>query len=109
MPEITLLESIRQGIDEMMAADARIFVFGEDVGRRGGVFRVTEGLVDKYGPMRVLDSPLADSQGTISSARPRGPVLSRIRRRTRPSSKRALPSAMGCGTRLCRLAFRRST
>jgi 2-oxoisovalerate dehydrogenase E1 component beta subunit len=61
MPEITLLESIRQGIDEMMAEDARIFVFGEDVGRRGGVFRVTEGLIDKYGPMRVLDSPLAES------------------------------------------------
>src|SRR5215211_1124833 len=61
MPEITLLESIRQGIDEMMAADARIFVFGEDVGRRGGVFRVTEGLIDKYGPLRVLDAPLAES------------------------------------------------
>jgi 2-oxoisovalerate dehydrogenase E1 component beta subunit len=61
MAEITLLESIRQGIDEMMAADARIFVFGEDVGRRGGVFRVTEGLIDKYGPLRVLDAPLAES------------------------------------------------
>ena len=61
MPEITLLESIRQGIDEMMAADARIFVFGEDVGRRGGVFRVTEGLIDKYGSLRVLDAPLAES------------------------------------------------
>src|SRR5918911_1133058 len=61
MPEITLLESIRQGIDEMMAADSRIFVFGEDVGKRGGVFRVTEGLYDKYGPMRIIDSPLAES------------------------------------------------
>jgi 2-oxoisovalerate dehydrogenase E1 component beta subunit len=61
MPEITLLESIRQGIDEMMAGDARIFVFGEDVGKRGGVFRVTEGLYDKYGPSRIIDSPLAES------------------------------------------------
>jgi 2-oxoisovalerate dehydrogenase E1 component beta subunit len=61
MPEITLLESIRQGIDEMMAQDARIFVFGEDVGKRGGVFRVTEGLYDKYGPLRIIDSPLAES------------------------------------------------
>ena len=61
MPEITLLEAIRQGIDEMMAQDARIFVFGEDVGKRGGVFRVTEGLMDKYGPLRVLDAPLAES------------------------------------------------
>jgi 2-oxoisovalerate dehydrogenase E1 component beta subunit len=61
MPEITLLESIRQGIDEMMAADSRVFVFGEDVGKRGGVFRVTEGLYDKYGPLRIIDSPLAES------------------------------------------------
>src|SRR4029078_10529677 len=61
MPEITLLEAIRQGIDEMMASDARIFVFGEDVGKRGGVFRVTEGLMDRYGPLRVLDAPLAES------------------------------------------------
>jgi len=61
MPEITFLESIRQGIDEMMAQDARIFVFGEDVGKRGGVFRVTEGLYDRYGPLRIIDSPLAES------------------------------------------------
>jgi 2-oxoisovalerate dehydrogenase E1 component beta subunit len=61
MPEINLLEAIRQGIDEMMALDERVFVFGEDVGKRGGVFRVTEGLYDKYGPMRIIDSPLAES------------------------------------------------
>lgn len=61
MSEITLLESIRQGLDEMMASDARVFVFGEDVGKRGGVFRVTEGLYDKYGPLRIIDSPLAES------------------------------------------------
>lgn len=61
MPEITLLEAIRQGIDEMMAADPRVFVLGEDVGRRGGVFRVTEGLYEKYGPWRIIDAPLAES------------------------------------------------
>lgn len=61
MPELSLLEAIRQGLDESMAADERVFVFGEDVGRRGGVFRVTEGLLDKYGPLRVIDSPLAES------------------------------------------------
>lgn len=60
MPEINLLEAVRQGIDEMMAQDERVFVFGEDVGRRGGVFRVTEGLIDKY-PDRIIDSPLAES------------------------------------------------
>lgn len=61
MPEITLLEAIRQGLDEMMSYDSRVFVFGEDVGKRGGVFRVTEGLYDKYGPLRIIDSPLAES------------------------------------------------
>ncbi len=60
MPEINLLEAIRQGIDEMMADDARVFVFGEDVGIRGGVFRVTEGLHAKY-PGRIIDAPLAES------------------------------------------------
>jgi 2-oxoisovalerate dehydrogenase E1 component beta subunit len=61
MPELNVLEAIRQGIDEMMAADERVFVFGEDVGKRGGVFRVTEGLLDKYGPLRIIDAPLAES------------------------------------------------
>lgn len=61
MAEMTLIEALRAGLDECMAADERVFIFGEDVGRRGGVFRVTEGLIDKYGPYRVLDSPLAES------------------------------------------------
>ena len=61
MAEMTVIEALRAGLDEAMAADERVFIFGEDVGRRGGVFRVTEGLIDKYGPYRVLDSPLAES------------------------------------------------
>jgi 2-oxoisovalerate dehydrogenase E1 component beta subunit len=61
MPEISYIEAIRQAIDELMAADERVFVFGEDVGKRGGVFRATEGLLDKYGPLRIIDSPLAES------------------------------------------------
>ncbi|GAC1354769.1 MAG: alpha-ketoacid dehydrogenase subunit beta [Herpetosiphon sp.] len=59
--EMTLLEAIRVGLDEAMAADERVFIFGEDVGRRGGVFRVTEGLLDKYGEARVVDAPLAEA------------------------------------------------
>ena len=61
MPEITYIEAIRQAIDELMEHDERVFVFGEDVGRRGGVFRATEGLLDKYGPLRIIDAPLAES------------------------------------------------
>ncbi len=60
MTELSLIEALRAGIDEVMAADERVFVFGEDVGKRGGVFRVTEGLQEKYGPWRIMDLPLAE-------------------------------------------------
>ena len=61
MPERTLIEGIREALDEEMARDDRVFITGEDVGPRGGVFRATLGLFDKYGPDRVIDSPLAES------------------------------------------------
>ena len=61
MPEKLLIQAIHDGLDEAMAEDERVVIFGEDVGTRGGVFRVTDGLKDKYGPMRVIDSPLAES------------------------------------------------
>ena len=60
MPEITLIEGLRQAMDEEMERDDRVFITGEDVGPRGGVFRATVGLFDKYGPDRVIDSPLAE-------------------------------------------------
>jgi 2-oxoisovalerate dehydrogenase E1 component beta subunit len=60
MAEITLIEAIRQAMDEELARDDRVFITGEDVGKRGGVFRATLGLIDKYGPTRVIDSPLAE-------------------------------------------------
>ena len=62
MAEITLVEAIRQAMDEEMARDERVFIVGEDVGVRGGVFRATVGLFDKYGAARVIDSPLAEDQ-----------------------------------------------
>jgi 2-oxoisovalerate dehydrogenase E1 component beta subunit len=58
--EITLIEGLRQAMDEELARDERVFIVGEDVGPRGGVFRATLGLYDKYGPQRVIDSPLAE-------------------------------------------------
>jgi 2-oxoisovalerate dehydrogenase E1 component beta subunit len=60
MPEITLIEGLRQAMDEEMERDERVFITGEDVGPRGGVFRATVGLFDKYGVDRVIDSPLAE-------------------------------------------------
>src|SRR5512135_2856673 len=58
--EITLIEGIRQAMDEELARDDQVFIVGGDVGARGGVFRATVGLLDKYGAERVIDSPLAE-------------------------------------------------
>lgn len=61
MTELNLLEAINRALDEAMNADERVYIIGEDVGKRGGVFRVTDGLVAKYGEKRVIDAPLAES------------------------------------------------
>ncbi|KKO21214.1 MAG: alpha-ketoacid dehydrogenase subunit beta [Candidatus Brocadia sp.] len=61
MKEITYLEAIKEALDEEMARDAGVFILGEDVGVYGGAFRVTEGLFNKYGEWRVLDTPLSES------------------------------------------------
>ncbi len=60
MPDMTLIEALRQAMDEEMARDDRVFITGEDVGPRGGVFRATLGLYEKYGAQRIIDSPLAE-------------------------------------------------
>ncbi|NDJ85881.1 MAG: alpha-ketoacid dehydrogenase subunit beta [Chloroflexi bacterium] len=56
----TLIEAIREAMDEELENDPRVFITGEDVGPRGGVFRATMGLIEKHGPERVVDSPLAE-------------------------------------------------
>jgi 2-oxoisovalerate dehydrogenase E1 component beta subunit len=58
--EITLIEGLRQAMDEELERDDKVFIVGEDVGPRGGVFRATQGLYEKYGENRVVDSPLAE-------------------------------------------------
>lgn len=60
MRELTFAQAIREALDEEMERDERIIVLGEDVGVWGGVFRVTEGLFQKYGPDRVIDTPLSE-------------------------------------------------
>jgi 2-oxoisovalerate dehydrogenase E1 component beta subunit len=60
MTEMTLIQAITIAMDEELARDKRVFITGEDVGVRGGVFRATLGLFDKYGADRVVDSPLAE-------------------------------------------------
>ena len=57
----TFIEAINEAIHEEMERDENVFVVGEDVGVRGGVFRATQGLIEKYGEDRVIDAPLAES------------------------------------------------
>lgn len=61
MAEKTLIEAIREALDEEMARDERVFITGTDIGPRGGVFLATQGLYAKYGPTRIIDSPLSES------------------------------------------------
>ena len=61
MPQTTYVEAIRQGIWEEMERDSTVFVMGEDVAVYGGAFKVTKGLLDRFGEMRVVDTPLAES------------------------------------------------
>lgn len=61
MSEITLVEAVNQALDYELANDKDVVVFGEDIAVNGGVFRATVGLLDKHGPERVLDTPLAES------------------------------------------------
>ena len=61
MPELTLIGAIRDGLACALAADPRVLVMGEDVGKVGGVFRATEGLQEQFGADRVVDTPLAES------------------------------------------------
>ena len=66
-PTKSMIEAIHDTLQEALRADDRVIILGEDVGQRGGVFRVTAGLMDEFGEERVLDTPLAES-GIIGSA-----------------------------------------
>jgi pyruvate dehydrogenase E1 component beta subunit len=61
MPEATLVEAINLGLARAMADDQRVILLGEDIGKDGGVFRATDGLLARFGPERVLDTPLAEA------------------------------------------------
>ena len=61
MAEMNVLEAVREAMREEMARDERVFVLGEDVGIRGGVFLATDGFVDRFGEERVIDTPIAES------------------------------------------------
>lgn len=64
---LSLAKAITAGLREAMRNDPKVLLMGEDIGRLGGVFRVTEGLLDEFGEQRVLDTPLAES-GIVGTA-----------------------------------------
>ena len=61
MTQRNIVEAINNALDEEMQRDPRVMVIGLDVGKLGGVFRATSGLLDKHGPQRVVDTPLAEA------------------------------------------------
>src|SRR5699024_5007085 len=61
MAIMTYIQAVTTALKEEMQRDEKDFVLGEDVGKKGGVFRATDGLYDEFGEARVLDTPLAES------------------------------------------------
>jgi pyruvate dehydrogenase E1 component beta subunit len=67
MSELTLAQSLNGALATALESDERVVLLGEDIGRTGGVFRITDGLRDKYGEERVFDTPVAES-GIVGAA-----------------------------------------
>ena len=57
----TYREAVKQAIREALQKDERVFLMGEDVGRYGGAFAVSKGLLDEFGPDRIMDTPLSEA------------------------------------------------
>src|SRR5258708_3705361 len=60
MAELTYRDAVSRGIAQEMRRDDRVVLLGEDVAGAGGVFKTTVGLLDEFGPTRVIDTPIAD-------------------------------------------------
>ena len=67
MTEMNVAQAINAALDQALGADERVVLFGEDVGTTGGVFRVTDGLQERFGSERVIDAPVAES-GIVGAA-----------------------------------------
>ena len=60
MPEITIREALKQGMDEEMARDENVFLLGEEVAEYNGAYKISQGLLDTYGGKRVIDTPISE-------------------------------------------------
>jgi 2-oxoisovalerate dehydrogenase E1 component beta subunit len=61
MAQVTYLEAIRQALWEELEQDERVFLLGQDIGTYGGAFRVTAGMLERFGPERIVDTPISES------------------------------------------------
>lgn len=61
MNKLTMVETVRSTLEEEMDRNELLILLGEDIGPNGGVFRATQGLIDRFGPQRVLDTPLSEN------------------------------------------------
>ena len=82
MRELTYLEAVREALWQEMERDERVFIIGEDVGVYGGAFGVTRGMVEQFGPQRIIDTPISEYgiAGAITGAaltgmRPVGEIM----------------------------------
>lgn len=67
MRELTYTQAINEALMQNLEKDERVFLMGEDIGRYGGIYQVTAGLLDKFGPARVIDTPISES-GFVGAA-----------------------------------------
>lgn len=67
MRELTYAQAINEALMQNLERDERVFLMGEDIGKYGGIFQVTAGLLDKFGPGRVIDTPISES-GFVGAA-----------------------------------------
>ena len=87
MVEILYREALRLGIDEALEKDPNVFIMGEDIGAYGGAYAVTDGLLDKYGPKKIVTSFLLVALiGIISFA-----LAKKVNRERTPNASVDLP------------------
>src|SRR4030043_1804392 len=67
MRELTYTQAINEALMQNLEKDERVFLMGEDIGKYGGIYQVTAGLLDKFGPQRVIDTPISES-GFVGAA-----------------------------------------
>jgi pyruvate dehydrogenase E1 component beta subunit len=71
MAIVSLREAINQAIDEEMARDESVFLMGEEVANYQGAYKVSQGLLQKWGPGRIVDTPIAEAVFPASASEPR--------------------------------------